>query len=468
MTVRTRFAPSPTGYLHVGGARTALYSYLYAHRMGGKYVLRIEDTDLERSTDAAVQAIFDGLNWLGLAHDEGPFYQTKRFDRYKEVIQQMLKAGTVYRCTCSKERLEQLRADQEARKEKPRYDGHCRNNPPADDGKPFVVRFKNPIGGVVAWDDLILGRIEIANDELDDLIIARTDGSPTYNFCVVVDDYDMQISHVIRGNDHVSNTPKQINILLALGGTLPQYGHLPMILGQDGQKLSKRHGAVSVIQYRDEGYLPQALLNYLVRLGWSHGDQEIFSMAEMIQYFDVKDVNKSAAAFDTKKLLWLNHHYIKSSPADEVAQHLAWHMNDQNIDLSNGPALARVVVAQAERCDNLKVMAQQSRYFYEEFDDYDAASADKQLTAQTRAALAALREQLAALTEWNAASIHAAVDAVCKALGLGFGKVAPPLRVAITGSTASPSIDITAELIGKTRVLARIDRALACIDKKAG
>ena len=467
MTVRTRFAPSPTGYLHVGGARTALYSYLYAHRMGGQYVLRIEDTDLERSTDAAVQAIFDGLNWLGLKEDEGPFFQTKRFDRYKDVIQQMLKAGTAYRCTCTKERLEQLRADQEARKEKPRYDGHCRNNPPADDGTPFVVRFKNPIGGVVAWDDLILGRIEIANDELDDLIIARTDGSPTYNFCVVVDDYDMKISHVIRGNDHVSNTPKQINILLALGGTLPQYGHLPMILGQDGQKLSKRHGAVSVIQYRDEGYLPQALLNYLVRLGWSHGDQEIFSMAEMIAHFDVKNVNKSAAAFDTKKLLWLNHHYIKSSPAEEVAAHLAWHMQDQAIDLSKGPALAKVVAAQAERCDNLRTMAQQSRYFYQEFEDYDAVSAEKQLTAQTRAALAALREQLAALAEWNAAAIHAAVDAVCKALGLGFGKVAPPLRVAITGSTASPSIDITAELIGKNRALARIDRALAHIDQKA-
>lgn len=468
MTVRTRFAPSPTGYLHVGGARTALYSYLYARRMGGQYVLRIEDTDLERSTDAAVQAIFDGLNWLGLKEDEGPFFQTKRFDRYKDVIQQMLQAGTAYRCTCTKERLEQLRADQEARKEKPRYDGHCRHNPPAEDGKPFVVRFKNPIGGVVAWDDLILGRIEIANDELDDLIIARTDGSPTYNFCVVVDDYDMKISHVIRGNDHVSNTPKQINILLALGATLPQYGHLPMILGQDGQKLSKRHGAVSVIQYRDEGYLPQALLNYLVRLGWSHGDQEIFSMAEMIQYFDVKDVNKSAAAFDTKKLLWLNHHYIKSSPAEEVAAHLEWHMQDQGLDLGNGPALAKVVAAQAERCDNLRTMAQQSRYFYQEFDDYDATSADKQLTAQTRAALASLREQLAALAEWNAASIHGAVDAVCKNLGLGFGKVAPPLRVAITGSTASPSIDITAELIGKNRVLARIDRALAFIDKKVG
>ena len=468
MTVRTRFAPSPTGYLHVGGARTALYSYLYAHRMGGKYVLRIEDTDLERSTDAAVQAIFDGLNWLGLDHDEGPFYQTKRFDRYKDVIEQMLLAGTAYRCTCTKARLEQLRADQEARKDKPRYDGHCRNHPSSDEGKPFVVRFKNPVGGVVAWDDLILGRIEIANDELDDLIIARTDGSPTYNFCVVVDDYDMQISHVIRGNDHVSNTPKQINILKALGARLPQYGHLPMILGQDGQKLSKRHGAVSVIQYRDEGYLPQALLNYLVRLGWSHGDQEIFSMAEMMAYFDVQDVNKSAAAFDTKKLLWLNHHYIKTLPAEQVAMQLVWHMQDQQIDLSNGPALARVVQAQAERCDNLKSLAAQSRYFYQEFAEYDLASADKQLTGQTVAVLTALREQLASLLEWNAASVHAAVDSVCKVLGLGFGKVAPPLRVAITGSTASPSIDVTAELIGKVRVLARIDRALAFIAAKAG
>ncbi len=464
MTVRTRFAPSPTGYLHVGGARTALYSYLYARRMGGQYVLRIEDTDLERSTDAAVQAIFDGLQWLGLKEDEGPFFQTRRFDRYKEVIQRMLAEGTAYRCYCSKERLETLRADQEARKEKPRYDGHCRHHLPAAEGVPFVVRFRNPDEGAVVWDDLILGRIEIANAELDDLIIARSDGSPTYNFCVVVDDYDMRITHVIRGNDHVSNTPKQINILKALGATLPAYGHLPMILGQDGQKLSKRHGAVSVIQYRDEGFLPQALLNYLVRLGWSHGDQEIFSMDEMTALFDVKDVNKSAAAFDVKKLLWLNHHYIKTLPAAEVAAHLEWHMADQKIDTANGPALPQLVAALAERCDNLKLLASSSRYFYEEFAEYDAAAAAKQLTAATRPALEALHRAFSEQSEWQAAGIHAAIDSVCQSLGLGFGKVAPPLRVAITGSTASPSIDLTAELIGKTRVLARIARALAHID----
>ncbi len=464
MTVRTRFAPSPTGYLHVGGARTALYSYLYARRMGGQYVLRIEDTDLERSTDAAVQAIFDGLQWLGLKEDEGPFFQTRRFDRYKEVIQRMLAEGTAYRCYCSKERLETLRADQEARKEKPRYDGHCRHHLPAAEGVPFVVRFRNPDEGAVVWDDLILGRIEIANAELDDLIIARSDGSPTYNFCVVVDDYDMRITHVIRGNDHVSNTPKQINILKALGATLPAYGHLPMILGQDGQKLSKRHGAVSVIQYRDEGFLPQALLNYLVRLGWSHGDQEIFSMDEMTALFDVKDVNKSAAAFDVKKLLWLNHHYIKTLPAAEVAAHLEWHMADQKIDTANGPALPQLVAALAERCDNLKLLASSSRYFYEEFAEYDAAAAAKQLTAVTRPALEALHRAFSEQSEWQAAGIHAAIDSVCQSLGLGFGKVAPPLRVAITGSTASPSIDLTAELIGKTRVLARIARALAHID----
>lgn len=464
MTVRTRFAPSPTGYLHVGGARTALYSYLYARRMGGQYVLRIEDTDLERSTEAAVQAIFDGLQWLGLKEDEGPYFQTRRFDRYKEVIQRMLAEGTAYRCYCSKERLETLRADQEARKEKPRYDGHCRHHLPAADGVPFVVRFRNPDDGAVVWDDLILGRIEIANAELDDLIIARSDGSPTYNFCVVVDDYDMRITHVIRGNDHVSNTPKQINILKALGATLPAYGHLPMILGQDGQKLSKRHGAVSVIQYRDEGFLPQALLNYLVRLGWSHGDQEIFSMEEMTALFDVKDVNKSAAAFDVKKLLWLNHHYIKTLPAAEVAAHLAWHMADQKIDTANGPSLPQVVTALAERCDNLKLLASSSRYFYEEFAEYDAAAAAKQLTTATRPALEALHRAFSEQSEWQAAGIHAAIDSVCQSLGLGFGKVAPPLRVAITGSTASPSIDLTAELIGKTRVLARIARALAHID----
>lgn len=466
MTVRTRFAPSPTGYLHVGGARTALYSYLYAKHTGGKYVLRIEDTDLERSTDAAVKAIFDGLAWLGLKEDEGPFFQTKRFERYHEVIAQMLSKGSAYRCYCSKERLDHLRAEQEANKAKPRYDGKCRDQQPQDTHQPHVIRFKNPLDGAVVWDDLILGRIEIANAELDDFVIARTDGSPMYNFCVVVDDYDMNISHVVRGNDHVSNTPKQINLLNALGAVVPKYGHLPMILGPDGQKLSKRHGAVSVIQYRDEGFLPHALLNYLVRLGWSHGDQEIFSMEEMIQHFDVVDVNKSAAAFDPKKLLWLNHHYIKSLPASEVAEHLRWHMDNQGIDTSNGPALERVVGALAERCDTLKSLAQASRYFYEDFEVYDEAAAAKQFNATAKAALACLVNELANLAQWQAADIHGALDAVCKGLELGFGKVAPAFRVAITGSTASPSIDLTAELIGRERVMARVHAAIEFMKAK--
>lgn len=466
MTVRTRFAPSPTGFLHVGGARTALYSYLYARHHQGRYVLRVEDTDLERSTDAAVQAIFDGLQWLGLQEDEGPFFQTKRFDRYKEVIAQMLQQGTAYRCTCSKERLESLRTG-EGREAFGKYDGHCRERNIADlAGQSFVVRFKNPVDGSTVWDDAILGQIEISNSELDDFIIARSDGSPTYNFCVVVDDWDMQITHVVRGNDHVSNTPKQINILRALGATLPQYGHLPMILGNDGQKLSKRHGAVSVMQYRDEGYLPQALLNYLVRLGWSHGDQEIFSMAEMIEHFDIADVNKSAAAFNNEKLLWLNHHYIKSLPAEEVAQHLEWHMRDQGIDYRNGPALPLIVTALAERSKTLKEMAAGSRYFYEEFSDYDQVAAEKQLTAATEPALRVLSQKLMELHDWQAVTIHQAIDDTCKELAVGFGKVAPPLRVAITGSTASPSIDITAELIGRDRVMARIERALAFVASK--
>ena len=434
MIVRTRFAPSPTGYLHVGGARTALYSYLYAKRNGGKYGLRLEDTDLERSTESAVKAIFEGLEWLGLKEDEGPFFQTQRFPRYFEVIKQMLEQGTAYRCYCSKERIDNLRAEQEVRKEKPRYDGKCRHLKGQDTSQPHVIRFRNPDEGSVVWDDLILDRIEI--------------------------------THVVRGNDHVSNTPKQINLLRALNAPVPQYGHLPMILGSDGQKLSKRHGAVSVIQYRDEGFLPQALLNYLVRLGWSHGDQEIFSMEEMIELFDLNKVNKSAAAFDPKKLLWLNHHYIKTLPAEEVAQHLEWHMADQSIHTGDGPALAEVVRAQAERCDNLRTMASASRYFYQDVDQYDEAAVAKQFNATSKAALAGLLPKLQALSEWNAAAIHGAMDAVCQEQSIGFGKIGPALRIALTGAMASPSIDLTAELIGRERVIERVQNALKFIAEK--
>ena len=355
--VRTRFAPSPTGYLHVGGARTALYSWLYAKHNNGEFVLRIEDTDLERSTPEATAAIIEGMEWLNLPWEHGPYYQTKRFDRYNQVIDEMIEQGLAYRCYCTKDRLEELRHTQEQNKEKPRYDRHCLHDHNHSPDEPHVVRFKNPTEGSVVFDDAVRGRIEISNSELDDLIIRRTDGSPTYNFCVVVDDWDMGITHVVRGEDHINNTPRQINILKAIGAPIPTYAHVSMINGDDGQKLSKRHGAVSVMQYRDDGYLPEALINYLVRLGWGHGDQEIFSREEMINYFELDHVSKSASAFNTEKLQWLNQHYIRELPPEYVAKHLEWHYKDQGIDTSNGPALTEIVTMLAERCKTLKEMA---------------------------------------------------------------------------------------------------------------
>ncbi|HPE74386.1 MAG TPA: glutamate--tRNA ligase, partial [Candidatus Competibacter sp.] len=338
--VKTRFAPSPTGYLHIGGARTALFSWLYARRHGGPFVLRVEDTDLERSTPEAVNAILEGMNWLGLDYDEGPFYQTQRFDRYREVLQQLLREGKAYYCYCTREELEALRAEQMAHKIKPRYDGRHRDYQGAPrEGVEPVVRFKNPIDGEVVVEDLIRGKIVFQNAELDDLIIARADGTPTYNFCVVVDDMDMGITHVIRGDDHINNSPRQINILKALGASAPRYAHVPMILGPDGQKLSKRHGAASVMEYRDMGYLPEAVLNYLVRLGWSHGDQEIFSLDEMTELFDLDDCNKAPSAINPSKLIWLNKHYLKTLDPIHVARHLSWHLGQLGIDPSEGPQL---------------------------------------------------------------------------------------------------------------------------------
>lgn len=371
MKIKTRFAPSPTGYLHVGGARTALYSWLFARHNKGEFVLRIEDTDLERSTPEAIEAIMDGMNWLNLEWDEGPYFQTKRFDRYNAVIDEMLVAGTAYKCYCSRERLDALREEQMAKGEKPRYDGRCRHDHSehaADE--PCVVRFANPQDGSVIFDDQIRGPIEFSNQELDDLIIRRTDGSPTYNFCVVVDDWDMEITHVIRGEDHINNTPRQINILKALNAPVPVYAHVSMINGDDGKKLSKRHGAVSVMQYRDDGYLPEALLNYLVRLGWAHGDQEIFSREEMIELFSLNSVSKSASAFNTDKLLWLNHHYINTMQPEYVATYLQWHIEQANIDTRTGPELADLVKLLGERCKTLKEIAESCRYFYEEFDAF--------------------------------------------------------------------------------------------------
>ncbi len=330
--------------------------------MKGTFILRIEDTDLERSTQESVQAILDGMEWLNLNYDEGPFYQTKRFDRYREVCDQLVKEGKAYRCYCSKERLENLRAEQTANKEKPRYDGLCRDRKEAGEGA-YVIRFRNPTDGVVEFNDLIRGPVVFANTELDDLIIARSDGTPTYNFTVVVDDWDMKVTHVIRGDDHVNNTPRQVNILHALGATPPLYAHVPMILGSDGKRLSKRHGAVSVMQYREEGFLPEALLNYLARLGWSHGDQEIFSIAELIEFFDIKDINRSPAAFNTEKLLWLNQHYIKTSAPEHVAKELSWHMQQLHIDVTQGPPLSELIKAQAERAKTLREMAEKKRLF---------------------------------------------------------------------------------------------------------
>ena len=455
--IRTRFAPSPTGYLHIGGARTALYCWLYARKTKGTFILRIEDTDLERSTPESVQAILDGMKWLNLDYDEGPFYQTKRFDRYHTVIEEMLKAGTAYRCYCSKERLEKLREEQMANKEKPRYDGRCRHLTEAQDGS-FVVRFKNPETGVVEFDDLIRGKLSFANTELDDLIIARSDGSPTYNFTVVVDDWDMHITHVIRGDDHINNTPRQINILRALGATPPLYAHVPMILGSDGKRLSKRHGAVSVLQYREEGFLPEALLNYLVRLGWSHGDQEIFSVQELIEYFEISDINRAAAAFNQEKLLWLNQHYMKTSDPQHVAKELAWQMQKLNIDTSTGPSLADVVKAQAERTKTLHEMALRSRFLYEEV-VYDEA-AQKHFTAELIPALTALCDQLLNLAEWDKEAIHAVLVSTAEQNGLKLGKLAQPIRVALTGGTVSPPLDVTMVLTGRERTIERINKAI--------
>ncbi len=470
MTVKTRFAPSPTGYLHIGGARTALFSWLYAKKYKGTFVLRIEDTDRERSTQEAVDVILEGMQWLGLEHDEGPYYQTERMDRYKEVIQQLLDDGHAYKCYCSKEELEAMREEQMANKQKARYDRRCREltAPPA--GREYiqpVIRFKTPVDGEVVINDHVKGQIIIKNQELDDLIIARGDGTPTYNLVVVIDDLDMGMTHIIRGDDHLNNTPRQINILKAMAASIPEYAHLPMILDEKGAKLSKRHGAANLLNYRDEGYLPEALLNYLVRLGWSHGDQEIFSIDEMIELFELDDINKSASSINPDKLLWLNQHYIKESDPEHIASYLQWHMDKQGIDTSNGPALSAVVTALAERAKTLLEMAQSSRYFYEDFDEFDEKAARKNLKA---AALEPLQKMLVRFNEvsgWDGEVLHQIVLDIVEELELKLGKVAQPLRVAVTGAGMSPSIDVTLELIGRERCLARITKAIEYISLKS-
>jgi glutamyl-tRNA synthetase len=457
---RTRFAPSPTGYLHVGGARTALYSWLFARHNSGTFILRIEDTDQERSTPEAVAAIMDGMDWLGLNYDEGPYFQTKHYKRYDEVAQQLLEQGHAYRCYCTKERLEALRETLMANNEKPRYDGHCRNLAPEQTDSPYVLRFKNPTTGAVIFNDAVRGVVEVSNDELDDLIIVRTDGNPTYNFTVVVDDADMKVNIVIRGEDHISNTPRQINILQAMGANIPQYAHIPMILGTDGKRLSKRHGAVSVLQFRDDGYLPQALLNYLVRLGWSHGDQEIFSMDEMIAAFDLSHISKSPAAFNTDKLNWLNQHYLKSLPESEVAKHLEWQLQRLDIDCSNGPALEKIVVALRDRVKTTLEMAMKSKCFFTDTVVLEPEAATQHLTPAIAEPLEYLLQRLKALDAWQTEAIHAVIVSTAEHFKIGMGKLAQPLRVAVTGGTTSPSIDATLELIGRDRTLLRLQNAL--------
>lgn len=462
MKVRTRFAPSPTGYLHVGGARTALFSWLYARKHGGEFVLRIEDTDLERSTTESVNAILEGMTWLGLDYDEGPFYQTERFDRYNDVIDKLLDEGHAYRCNCSKERLDALREDQMKRKEKPRYDGHCKHLN-VDPSEPHVIRFRNPEEGEVVFEDMVRGHVTVKNAELDDLIIRRTDGSPTYNLTVVVDDDDMGITHVIRGDDHINNTPRQINLLKAMGRELPVYAHVPMILGDDGARLSKRHGAVSVMQYRDDGFLPEALLNYLVRLGWSFEDREVFSVDEMVEFFDVADVNKAASSFNTEKLLWLNQQYIKESTPEHIARLVSVHLGHKDIDPTLGPDLVEVVRAQQERAKSLIELADICAFYYVDFDEYNQKSAKKAFKPAAIQPLQTIRGKLESMEDWNREAIHDAIHAVVEELEIGFGKIGMPLRLAVTGGAPSPDLDLTLWLVGKEACLRRIDRAIETI-----
>jgi glutamyl-tRNA synthetase len=460
MIVRTRFAPSPTGFLHIGGLRTALFCWLYARRHSGQFILRIEDTDLERSTEAAIQQILDGMEWAGLIQDEGPFFQTKRFDRYKEVIEEMLAEGTAYRCYCTKEELEQMRAQQTARGEKPRYDGRWRERTDSLPGAPFVVRFKNPLSGEVVVDDVVHGPVVFQNSELDDLIIARSDGTPTYNFCVVVDDMDMQITHVIRGDDHLNNTPRQLNMLVALGAKAPVYAHLPMILGADGAKLSKRHGAVSVLQYRDDGFLPEAVLNYLARLGWSHGDQEIFTIEEMIRLFDIADVNKSASAFNFEKLAWLNQQHMMRVPAARIVPVLRWHLDREGIQTGNDAQLEQIVIVQRERAKTVREMALNSLFFFRAPTTYDEKAVRKHVTPEALTLLSDALQELAQLQDWSAAAIHQLISSFSVARGISLGKLAQPMRLAVCGGTVSPPIDATLAILGKLESESRLARAL--------
>ncbi|MBT8114217.1 MAG: glutamate--tRNA ligase [Arenicella sp.] len=460
----TRFPPSPTGYLHIGSARTALYSWLHARQHDGTFVLRIEDTDRERSSDESVQAILDGMQWLGLDYDQGPFFQTQRFARYREVIQQLLASNHAYHCQCSRQRLDQMREQQKAEGRKPKYDGRCRELN-LDESESTVVRFKNPLQGDVLIRDMVKGDIVVSNLELDDLVIARADGVPTYNLTVVVDDMDMQITHVIRGDDHINNTPRQINILNALGVTLPQYAHVPMILGADGARMSKRHGAVSVMQYRDQGFLPEALLNYLVRLGWSHGDQELFSMQELMSLFRIEDVSRSASTFNPDKLMWVNQETIRALSPAELLDKSRWHFEQAGIEVPVEQRSSEIIGLVQERCKTLVDVVAQSRFFFTSVHGYDETAVAKHIRPGSVDLLSELTARLDNLKAWQAEDIHAVLQQVVQQHEVGFAKVAQPVRIAVTGNTISPAIDQTLQLLGKDICLRRLNRAISVFEQ---
>ena len=469
MSIRTRFAPSPTGYLHIGGVRTALFCWLYAKANEGEFILRVEDTDQARSTQQSVDAIIEGMCWMGLDYDEGPIFQSERFERYRAIADQLLDENKAYRCYCSKEELDEVREGQRQRGLKPRYDRKCRDRLDVPGGQvESVIRFRTPLEGTVSFTDAVRGPIAIQNEELDDPVIVRTDGTPTYNFTVVVDDIDMEISHVIRGDDHINNTPRQINIFRALHAPIPIFAHVPMIVGGDGQRLSKRHGAVSVLQYRDDGYLPEALRNYLVRLGWSSGDQETFSLEEMIEKFDITGVGRAASTFDVQKLRWLNQHYIKDADTERLASLLGECLEGRGLILAEGPPVGAVAAALRERAETIQEMACKSEYFYREFEGFEEGAAKKHLRPIAAPLLEAVRAELAPLTDWSAEAIHEIVANTAVSQDVKMGKVAQPLRVAVSGSSASPSIEVTLQLDGQCRTLARIDRALAYIKERVG
>jgi glutamyl-tRNA synthetase len=460
--VRTRFAPSPTGFLHLGGARTALFSWAFARHYGGTFILRVEDTDLERSTPEAVQAILDGMTWLGLKPDEGPFFQMQHMDRYREVVAQMLSAGTAYHCYSSPAEVEAMRERARAAGQKPRYDGTWRPEPgkklpPIPTDRKPVVRFKSPQDGATAWVDLVKGPISFDNTELDDLVIARPDGTPTYNFCVVVDDWDMRITHVLRGDDHVNNTPRQITILRALGAPIPEYGHVPMILGPDGEKLSKRHGAVSVMEYDRDGYLPEGMINYLARLGWSHGDDELFSRDQLVAWFDPQHLSKSAAQWDPKKLNWVNAHYIKHTDDQQLAALVAPRVSARGGDTQRTDLVA-VVKLLKDRAETLEQLAEAAMLFCGTFTPATEDLRAQHLTEIARLALTDFAKQ-AETIDWNRVEIAALIKSLLATHGLKMPQLAIPLRVAVAGTTQTPAIDAVLEILGKQTVLARIATA---------